>query len=112
MGKFGVLVARESSAGSDVLEPLGKQLAMPVAAANPLALNGDDLHADLVAPEREIADEKARMSGTPAEHMTNMLHGGNATLLKENDTLKKIYGHDVKTPLQSHIDTHDQENAE
>src|SRR3546814_8375445 len=43
MGKIGVLVALESSAGADVLEPLGKQLAMHVAAANPLALNGDDL---------------------------------------------------------------------
>ncbi len=42
MGKIGVLVALESTAGADVLEPLAKQLAMHVAAANPLALNGDD----------------------------------------------------------------------
>jgi translation elongation factor EF-Ts len=53
--------------GADVLEPLGKQLAMHVAAANPLALNGDDLDADLVARERAIAEEKAAQSGKPAD---------------------------------------------
>src|SRR3546814_5099733 len=37
MGKIGVLVALESTAGADVLEPLGKQLAMHVGAADPLA---------------------------------------------------------------------------
>src|SRR3546814_1694133 len=48
MGKIGGLVALESTAGADVLEPLGKQLAMHAAAANPLAPTGDDLHAGLV----------------------------------------------------------------
>jgi translation elongation factor EF-Ts len=32
-GKIGVLVALESEAGADVLEPLGKQIAMHIAAA-------------------------------------------------------------------------------
>src|SRR3546814_3584944 len=75
MGKIGVLVALESTAGADVLEPLGKQLAMHVAAANPLALNGDDLDADLVARERAIADEKAAQSGKPAEIVGKMGDG-------------------------------------
>ena len=43
MGKIGVLVALESSAGADVLEPLGKQLAMHIAAANPLAPTPEEL---------------------------------------------------------------------
>ena len=38
LGKIGVLVALESEAGADVLEPLGKQLAMHIAAAFPQAL--------------------------------------------------------------------------
>jgi elongation factor Ts len=33
LGKIGVLVALESEAGADVLEPLGKQIAMHIAAA-------------------------------------------------------------------------------
>ncbi len=43
LGKIGVLVALESDAGVDVLEPLGKQIAMHIAAAFPLALSIEDL---------------------------------------------------------------------
>ena len=43
LGKIGVLVALESEAGADVLEPLGKQIAMHIAAAFPQALSAADL---------------------------------------------------------------------
>ncbi|MBP6556108.1 MAG: translation elongation factor Ts, partial [Novosphingobium sp.] len=51
LGKIGVLVALESEAGADVLEPLGKQIAMHIAAAFPQALSADDL--DPTVLERE-----------------------------------------------------------
>ena len=41
LGKIGVLVALESAAPRDVLEALGKQLAMHIAAAFPLALDAE-----------------------------------------------------------------------
>jgi elongation factor Ts len=65
LGKIGVLVALESDAAADVLEPLGKQIAMHIAAAFPLALNADDLDADLIARERKIAAEKAADRASP-----------------------------------------------
>ena len=43
LGKIGVLVALESAAPADVLKALGKQIAMHIAAAYPLALTADDL---------------------------------------------------------------------
>ena len=55
LGKIGVLVALESAAPADVLAGLGKQIAMHVAAAHPLALNAEDLDADLIERERSIA---------------------------------------------------------
>ena len=64
MGKIGVLVALESTAGADVLEPLGKQVAMHIAAAFPLALNADGLDPELLARERAIAKENALLSQT------------------------------------------------
>src|SRR3546814_14870897 len=88
MGKIGVLVALESTAGADVLEPLGKQLAMHVAAANPLALNGHDLDADLVARERAIAWEKAAQSGKRAEIVGKMVAGAIAKYRSENALLR------------------------
>ena len=45
LGKIGVLVALESGAAADTLQALGKQVAMHIAAANPLALTGDELDA-------------------------------------------------------------------
>ena len=59
LGKIGVLVALESGASADALTALGKQLAMHIAAANPLALDADGLDADLLAREKAIAAEKA-----------------------------------------------------
>jgi elongation factor Ts len=41
MGKIGVLVALEGDAPADKLESLGKQIAMHIAAAAPLALTGE-----------------------------------------------------------------------
>ena len=99
MGKIGVLVALESTAGADVLEPLAKQLAMHVAAANPLALNGDDLDADLVARERAIAEEKASQSGKPAEIVAKMVDGSMAKFRKENALLSQLFVMDGKTPV-------------
>ncbi len=99
MGKIGVLVALESTAGADVLEPLGKQLAMHVAAANPLALNGDDLDADLIARERAIAEEKAAQSGKPADIAAKMVDGGIAKFRKENALLSQLFVMDGKTPV-------------
>lgn len=99
MGKIGVLIALESTAGADVLEPLAKQIAMHVAAANPLALNGDDLDADMVARERAIAEEKAAESGKPAEIVAKMVDGAIAKFRKENALLSQLFVMDGKTPV-------------
>src|SRR5206468_1318984 len=65
LGKIGVLVALESAAPVDTLNQLGKQIAMHVAAAHPLALDADSLDPALVERERSIAMEKAKESGKP-----------------------------------------------
>ena len=99
LGKIGVLVALESEAGADVLEPLGKQIAMHIAAAFPLALNADDLDAELIARERKIAAEKAAESGKPAEVQAKMVDGAVAKYAKENALLSQIFVMDNKTPV-------------
>ncbi len=99
LGKIGVLVALESSAGADVLEPLGKQIAMHIAAASPLALSADGLDADLVERERAIAIEKASESGKPADIVAKMVEGGIAKFRKENALLSQLFVMDNKTPV-------------
>ena len=104
LGKIGVLVALESEASADVLEPLGKQIAMHIAAAFPLALNADDLDPELIARERKIAAEKAAESGKPAEVQAKMVDGAVSKYAKENALLSQLFVMDNKTPIQQVVD--------
>jgi elongation factor Ts len=99
LGKIGVLVALESSAGADVLEPLGKQIAMHIAAAFPLALNEDGLDQDVLERERQIATEKASESGKPADIVAKMVEGSVKKFAKENALLSQLFVMDNKTPI-------------
>ncbi len=99
LGKIGVLVALESDAGADVLEPLGKQIAMHIAAAFPLALDADGLDAEMIARERKIAAEKAAESGKPAEVQAKMVDGAVAKFAKDNALLSQLFVMDNKTPV-------------
>ncbi|OYX62334.1 MAG: translation elongation factor Ts [Sphingomonadales bacterium 32-64-17] len=104
LGKIGVLVALESSAPAETLEALGKQLAMHIAAAFPLALNADGLDQELIARERAIAEEKAAESGKPAEVQAKMVDGAIAKFAKENALLSQVFVMDNKTPIQQVVD--------
>ena len=100
LGKIGVLVALESEADTATLETLGKQLAMHIAAANPLALTGDDLDPALIERERGIAKEKAAESGKPAEIVEKMVEGAMAKFRKENALLSQLFVMDNKTKIE------------
>lgn len=99
LGKIGVLVALESEAGADVLEPLGKQIAMHIAATFPLALKAEDLDPETIARERKIAAEKAAETGKPAEVQAKMVDGAVAKYAKDNALLSQLFVMDNKTPV-------------
>jgi elongation factor Ts len=99
LGKIGVLIALESAAPSAALESLGKQLAMHVAAAFPLALNPEGIPADLVDRERAIAAEKAAESGKPADVVAKMVDGAVAKFMKENALINQVFVMDNKTKI-------------
>ena len=100
MGKIGVLVALESDAGVDVLEPLGKQLAMHIAAAFPQALHADQLDQDMIERERAIAREKAAESGKPEAIIEKMVEGAVQKFKKEAALLSQLFVMDNKTPIE------------
>lgn len=99
LGKIGVLVALESAAPAETLQALGKQIAMHVAAAHPLALSADDLDSDLVERERAIAMEKAKESGKPENIVEKMVEGSLAKFRKESALLTQLFVMDNKTPV-------------
>ncbi|WP_029934179.1 translation elongation factor Ts [Sphingomonas sp. UNC305MFCol5.2] len=105
LGKIGVLVALESDAGVDVLEPLGKQLAMHIAAAFPLALSVEGLDPDVVEREAAILREKnaEKIVGKSAEVAEKILNGPIEKFKKENALLTQAFVMDGKTPVQDVI---------
>lgn len=101
LGKIGVLVALESDAGIDVLEPLGKQIAMHIAAAFPLALSVEDLDPEVVEREAAILREKNadKIVGKSDEVAAKILNGPVEKFKKENALLTQAFVMDGKTPV-------------
>jgi elongation factor Ts len=99
LGKIGVLVALESTAPAATLAALGKQIAMHVAAAHPLALSAEELPAELIERERSIAMEKAKESGKPQNIIEKMVEGGLGKFRKDNALLSQLLVMDNKTPV-------------
>jgi elongation factor Ts len=105
LGKIGVLVALESEAGEDVLLPLGKQIAMHIAAAFPLALNEDGLDPELVERERGIAREKIAKEQAESgkiispEIVEKRVDGMVAKYAKENALVSQLLVMDGKTKI-------------
>ena len=100
LGKIGVLVALDSAGDRAALETLGKQLAMHIAAANPLALRSEELDPAMVERERGIAREKAAETGKPAEIVEKMVEGAMAKFRRENALLSQLFVMDNKTKVE------------
>lgn len=82
-GKMGVIVALESAGKTDELAVLGKQLAMHVAAANPLALDPAGLDPALVTREKDVLADKYRQQGKPENVIEKIVESGLKTYYKE-----------------------------
>ena len=100
LGKIGVLVALESSGDSEKLGALGKQIAMHVAATNPLALSTDDLSKDEVDREREVLITEARESGKPEEIIEKMVEGRLRKFYEEVVLLNQVFVIDGENTIE------------
>ncbi|MBM3528688.1 MAG: elongation factor Ts [Alphaproteobacteria bacterium] len=94
LGKIGVLVALESSGKTDELAALGRQLAMHVAASNPLAVDASGLDPATIAREKDVLAEKFRAQGKPAAMIDKIVESGLKTYYKEVTLLDQPYIHD------------------
>jgi elongation factor Ts len=91
LGKIGVLVALESSGNADELMKLGRQIAMHVAATNPIALSADEVDPAVVERERAIFVEQAKESGKPAAVIEKMVEGRIRKFYEESTLLKQAF---------------------
>ncbi|ENN91619.1 MULTISPECIES: translation elongation factor Ts [Bartonella] len=75
LGKLGVIVAIETSGDKDAAVAFGRQVAMHIAATNPLALTAKDVDASAVEREKAIFSDQARQSGKPENIIEKMVEG-------------------------------------
>ena len=75
LGRIAVLVALESSGDSAVIEGVGKQLAMHVAAASPRWATVDEVDPGELDRERTILTDQAKDSGKPEDIIAKMVEG-------------------------------------
>ncbi len=92
LGKIGVLVALESEGDVGQLARLGRQIAMHVAATNPIAL--DPSGVDSATVERESAILREKNAGKPEHVLQKIVESGLKTYYKEVTLLEQPFVHD------------------
>ncbi len=83
---------------SGASQELAKDIAMHVAASNPVCVSADQVPADMLDKEREIFSAQAAESGKPAEIMEKMVEGRIRKFLSEITLLGQAF---VKDPDQT-----------
>lgn len=104
LGKIGVLVALESPAGEDVLEPLSKHIAMHVAATSPQSLTIEDLDPELIEREKSVLSDQARASGKPENIIGKMIEGRIRKYYEEVVLLKQVSVVDGENRIEQVVD--------
>jgi elongation factor Ts len=91
IGKLGVLVALKSVGDKAVLTSIGRQVAMHVAATNPLAIRSEEVDPAVADRERAIFIEQARESGKPEAIIEKMVEGRMRKFFEEVALLSQAF---------------------
>jgi translation elongation factor Ts len=90
-GRIGVLVKVECEKDSDVLGVVAKDVAMQVAATNPLFLNRDAVDNEALEKEKEIYRVQALNEGKPEKIVEKMVVGRIQKYYKENCLVEQVW---------------------
>jgi len=94
-GQVGALVELEGPAGEPLVE-LGRELALHVASASPLAVSEADLPVETVERERRIATEQVAAEGKPENIRAKIVEGKLRKFLAESTLLGQPFVKDDK----------------
>ena len=97
--KIGVLVALNKGL-NDVVTTVGKDVAMQIAAMNPIAVDANGVPAEAIEREKSIAKEKAVAAGKPASILDKISEGAANTYIKENTLLTQPFVKDGSKTVQ------------
>ena len=102
--KLGVLVSLNNTANIDYVTA-GKNIAMQIAAMNPIALDRDQVDQSVVEKEIEIGKEQARKEGKPEQIIEKIAQGKLQKFFKENTLLSQSFVKDNSLTIKSYLAT-------
>jgi len=101
VGKIGVLAAVEGDGELAVLETLGRQIGMHVAATRPEALDTDSVTPEALAREKAVLIEQARASCKPEAILEKMVEGRIRKYYEEVVLLEQVWVHDGESRVRA-----------
>lgn len=91
------------NSGSEVVEDAGRQVAMQIAAMNPIAINKDGVDARTIEREVEIGKELAIQEGKPADMAEKIAMGRLNKFFQENTLLSQQFVRDNKLTVEQFL---------
>ena len=91
LGKLGVLVAIETTGNEHAANAFARQVAMHVAATNPMALTAEEIDPAAVEREKAIFADQARQTGKPEAIIEKMVEGRLRKFYEEVVLLKQAF---------------------
>ena len=101
--KLGVLVSLKNIGDADA-SAAGKDVAMQIAAMNPVALDKDGVDSSIVEKEIEIGKEQARQDGKPEAMLEKIAMGKLNKFYKENTLLSQTFVKDSSKSISQYLD--------
>lgn len=96
-----------TKAGADI--QVYKDVAMQIAAMNPVAVDKEDVSAAMIAQEIEIGKEQARRDGKPEEMLDKIAQGKLAKFYKESTLLNQDFVKDNKMTIKQYLQSANKE---
>ncbi|MEX2484277.1 MAG: translation elongation factor Ts [Brumimicrobium sp.] len=91
----------------DVIEDATRQVAMQVAAMNPIALTKEEITQDVIDRELEVGKDLAIQEGKPAEMAEKIAQGRLTKFFKENTLLSQPFVRDNKMSVKEFLNSTD-----
>jgi len=103
--KLGVLVSLSKTSSVDYVSA-GKDVAMQIAAMNPIALNKDQVDQSVIDKEIEIGREQALKEGKPENIVEKIAEGKLKKFFKENTLLSQNFVKDNSLTVKTYLATY------
>ena len=99
--KLAALVGFDTSC--DGIDELGRNIAMQIAAMNPLGLDESGVSEEIINKEIEIGKDLARKEGKPEDMLERIAQGRLKKFFKENTLLNQAYIKDSKLTISQYL---------